>query len=74
MQIFETLQPQYLQNLMANRKGQNYIMDKVDLLGNFGDVNSTRFFFNLITGKVNIKISEPVLTTLLTFANYFEDH
>ena len=49
-------------------------MDKVDLLGNFGDANSTRFFFNLITGKVNIKISEPVLTTLLTFANYFEDH
>ena len=74
MQIFEMLQPQYLQNLMANRKGQNFIMDKVDLLGNFGDANSTRFFFNLITGKVNVKVSEPVLTTLLTFANYFEDH
>ena len=50
------------------------IIQPVDLVANFGDAFGTQFFVNVITGKIRLSISEPVLTTILLFKKYFEDY
>ena len=36
-QIFETLSPKYLAELMAKRQGLIFVMAQVDLIANFGE-------------------------------------
>ena len=74
MQIFEIFPPSLINELMAKRQGLNFIIDPVDLIANFGDANRSQFFINMICGKIRLNISEPVLTTILEFKNYFEDY
>lgn len=37
---------------MAKRQGLNFIIQPVDLVANFGDATGTRFFLNIICGKI----------------------
>ena len=72
-QIFEILSPQYLRSLMSRRQGLNFIIDPIDIIANLGDAKKEKAYLNVISGDVKLNISEPVLTTLLTFKNYIED-
>ena len=58
---------------MALRQGFNYIIDPIDIIANLGDARKEKAYFNVISGDLKLNVSEPVLTTLLTFKNYFED-
>lgn len=58
---------------MAQRQGLNYIHDAIDVITNAGDAKKEKAFVNIISGNLKINMSEPVLTTLLTFKNYIED-
>ena len=58
---------------MARRQGLNFIHDPIDLIANLGDEMKERAFLHVISGNLKLNISEPVLTTLLTFKNYIED-
>lgn len=58
---------------MTVRQDLNFVVEPVDLIANFGDSNKTRFFLNLIGGKIKLNISEPVLRTFIKFTNYIED-
>lgn len=73
MQIFETLSLEYLLDLMSKRQGLNFVIEPVDLIANFGDANGLKMFCNLICGKIRLNVSEPVLTTFLTFKIYLEN-
>lgn len=72
-QIFAKFSLSYLTQLMARRQGLNYINDPIDLIANFGDDRKEKAFLNVISGNLKLNISEPILTTLLTFKNYIED-
>ena len=58
---------------MARRQGLNFIIDPIDVIANLGDAKKEKAYLNVISGDVKLNISEPVLTTLLTFKNYIED-
>ena len=72
-QIFEIFSPQYLRQLMSRRQGLNFIIDPIDIIAGLGDAKKEKAYLNVISGDVKLSISEPVLTTLLTFKNYIED-
>ena len=73
MQIFETLSLRYLMELMAKRNTLTFLIDPVDFIANLGDVGKTRFYLNLICGKIRLNLSEPVLRTFFTFKMYIEN-
>ena len=73
MQIFETLSLRYLMELMAKRNTLTFLIDPVDLIANLGDAGKTRFYFNLICGKIRLNLSEPVLRTFFTFKQHLEN-
>ena len=52
---------------MARRQGLNFIIDPIDVIANLGDAKKEKAYLNVISGDVKLNISEPVLTTLLTF-------
>lgn len=60
--------------MTSKKKSYNYILEPVDLMANFGDARGNSFSLNIITGKISLKISEPVLSTIFTFVNYIENH
>ena len=59
--------------LMAKRNTLTFLIDPVDLIANLGDVGKTRFYLNLICGKIRLNLSEPVLRTFFTFKMYIEN-
>jgi len=73
-QIFETLSPKYLTELMAKRQGLIFIMAPVDLIANFGEAHGIKFFINFIIGGIRLNLSEPMLKTILIFKKYLEDN
>ena len=58
---------------MDQRQGLNFISNPIDVIANLGDAIKKKAFLNIISGNLKLNISEPVLTTILTFQNYIEN-